>query len=57
MHRVLSMSGISPYIAASIPEKRGFSTGTSGRDDAEITCFRRPVSRRLISADILHTAE
>jgi len=36
--------------------KRSMSSGTSGRDDEETTCFRRPVSRRLISADILHTA-
>jgi len=36
--------------------KSSISTGTSGKDDAETTCFRRPVSRRLISADILHTA-
>jgi hypothetical protein len=31
------MSGNSPYIEASIPEKRGFYTGTSGTDDAETT--------------------
>jgi hypothetical protein len=55
IHRIFSKSSISPYKAATIPEKSGVSAGMTGRDATETTFFRRSVSQRLSRLQIFCT--